>query len=142
MNFLDRESIFTATPAGEKIESFPDWKLSGGGPNVGVSTYDANRYPPCVFSTYFVSEEKVKSLIDLLSAGSSQRLTPTEAVCAFLWRHVIKARNLDVRQYPESKLSIPVNTRTKMNDPMCCPRYWGNLSEPNAVRSQTCANPD
>lgn len=95
--------------------------------------YNPELSPPVQFATYFISEKKLEDLRQRLSSGTGYGPNVTEAVCAFLWKHVVKARNIDCEQYPETKLSVTVNTRLKMRNPICSPVYWGNLSEPNAV---------
>lgn len=95
--------------------------------------YDPVLSPPVQFATYFISESNLVRLKQRLSADKERTPSATEAVCAFLWKHVVRARNIDCDKYPETKLSITVNTRSRMRNPVCSPAYWGNLSEPNAV---------
>jgi hypothetical protein len=131
----NRVAIFNPTPSGTVCD-FPGWKLACEGETVsGVSRYDIHQYPSVKFASYFISAANISRLIAMLSTGSAQGPSPTEAICAFIWRNVVKARNINADEFPESRLSIPVNTRTRMQDPLCSPRYWGNLSEPNAVRA-------
>jgi len=117
-----------------KLDQFPDWKLvQDHDAFLNPCDYDPELSPPVQFATYFISEKKLKDLRQRLSSGTGYGPNVTEAVCAFLWKHVVKARNIDCEQYPETKLSVTVNTRSKMRNPICSPVYWGNLSEPNAV---------
>jgi hypothetical protein len=117
-----------------ELEQFPDWKLvQGHEAFLNPCDYNPELSPPVQFSTYFISEYNLKELRHRLSTDAGYGPSMTEAVCALLWKHVVKARNIDCEQYPETKVSVTVNTRSKMRNPICSPVYWGNLSEPNAV---------
>ena len=50
-----------------------------------------------------------------------------------MWLHVVRARNIDLNEYPEAKLSLTVNARTRMSNPNVPKYFWGNMCEPNAV---------
>lgn len=116
------------------LDQFPDWKLvQDHDAFLNPCDYDPELSPPVQFATYFISETNLGRLKERLSTNTDRILSTTETVCAFLWKHVVKARNIDCELYPETKLSVTVNTRSRMKNPVCSPAYWGNLSEPNAV---------
>ena len=116
------------------LDEFPDWKLVQDEDKfLNPCDYDPTRSPPVQFATYFIPEDKLRLLKQSQSTQSDKAPSSNEAVCAFLWKHVVKARGIDCDSYPETKLSITVNTRARMRNPICSPAYWGNLSEPNAV---------
>lgn len=116
------------------LEQFPDWKLvQDHDAFLNPCDYDPELSPPVQFATYFISETNLGKLKERLSTNSDRISSTTETVCAFLWKHVVKARNINCDLYPETKLSVTVNTRSRMKNPVCSPAYWGNLSEPNAV---------
>jgi hypothetical protein len=133
ISLLDRKSVINPE-ADVILGDFPDWKLVQETDQfLNPCDYDPTKSPPVRFATYFVSEDNLRSLRQSQSTESGHAPSSTEAVCAFLWKHVVIARGTDCVKYPETKLSVTVNTRTRMTDPICSPAYWGNLSEPNAV---------
>jgi hypothetical protein len=133
ISLLDRKSVINPE-ADVLLGDFPDWKLVQETDQfLNPCDYDPTKSPPVRFATYFVSEDNLRSLRQSQSTESGHAPSSTEAVCAFLWKHVVIARGTDCVKYPETKLSVTVNTRTRMTDPICSPAYWGNLSEPNAV---------
>lgn len=133
ISFLDRTSVIHPE-LDVKLEDFPDWKLVGADAAfLNPCDYSPETSPPVEYATYFISEANLQRLKQKLSAESENRPTTIEAACAFLWKHTVKARGIDTEKYPETKLSITVNTRARMKNPGCSSVYWGNLSEPNAV---------
>lgn len=133
ISILDRKRVIDPE-ADVKLDQFPDWKLvQDRDAFLNPCDYDLESSPPVQFATYFISEKRLEELRQRLSSDTGHGPNITEAVCAFLWKHVVKARNIDCEQYPETKLSVTVNTRPNMRNPICSPVYWGNLSEPNAV---------
>jgi hypothetical protein len=133
ISFLDRKSVINPE-ADVLLGDFPDWKLvQDHDAFLNPCDYDPTQNPPVQFATYFASEDKLRRLKQSQSAESGKAPSSTEAVCAFLWKHVVNARGTDCERYPETKLSITVNTRARMKNPICSAAYWGNLSEPNAV---------
>jgi hypothetical protein len=133
ISFLDRNHVIDPD-ADVKLDQFPDWKLvQDHDAFLNPCDFDPELNPPVQFATYFVSESNLDRLRQKLSTSTGHIPSMTEAVCAFLWKHVVRARNTDCEQYPETKLSVTVNTRSRMRNPICSPVYWGNLSEPNAV---------
>jgi hypothetical protein len=133
ISFLDRKSVIDPE-LDVRLDQFPDWKLVQD-PNsfLDPTDFDPELNPPVTFATYYISEAKAEALRQRMITQSGHLPSATEAVCAFMWKHVVKARNVDHEKYPETKLSITVNTRARMRNPVCSPAYWGNLSEPNAV---------
>lgn len=133
ISFLDRKSVINPE-ADVLLGDFPDWKLvQDHDAFLNPCDYDPTKSPPVQFATYFASEDKLRLLKQSQATESGKAPNSTEAVCAFLWKHVVNARGTDCAKYPETKLSITVNTRGRMKNPICSPAYWGNLSEPNAV---------
>jgi hypothetical protein len=130
---LDRKSVIN--PEGDVLlGEFPDWKLVQDTDDfLNPCDFDPTKSPPVQFATYFMSEDKLRLLKQGQSTASGDTPSSTDAVCAFLWKHVVIARGIDCDRYPETKLSVTVNTRMRMKNPICSPAYWGNLSEPNAV---------
>ncbi|KAJ6132656.1 hypothetical protein N7471_007871 [Penicillium samsonianum] len=61
------------------------------------------------------------------------KLGTVETLGAFIWRHIIVARNIDSQRYPEAKLSITIDARGRTKNPNVPSNYWGNFAEPNAV---------
>lgn len=113
------------------LDDFPDWKRAGQGfeSEQSLELKPASRAD---FATYYISHENIGRLKSRLSSTSGFRPCTSEAIAAFLWRHVVLARNIDAKRYPEAKLSMTVDTRLRM-DPKVPGTYWGNLAEPNAV---------
>lgn len=133
ISLLDRKRVIDPR-VDVVLDQFPDWKLvQDDDAFLNPCDYDPELSPPVQFATYFISETNLGKLKQRLSTNTERILSTTETVCAFLWKHVVKARNIDCELYPETKLSVTVNTRSRMKNPVCSPAYWGNLSEPNAV---------
>lgn len=117
-----------------KLEDFPDWMpaLSEEDALKGTS-YDPASLPKVKYATYFISAANIKRLRNKLRGIDGIVPSTIEAAGAFLWASVLQAREIDIERYPEAKLSITIDARTRMKDPIVSPMYWGNMSEPNAV---------
>ncbi|KAJ4244188.1 hypothetical protein NW762_014569 [Fusarium torreyae] len=133
IQFPQRHNIVDGDP-NVSVEELPHWKLTDGqGDFLSPTTYKA--YEKFDHATYFISSEK----LDLLKSRILKALAPStksgkvEALCAFIWHHIVLARNIDPQQYPEAKLAITVNARSCMKDLAVPSNYWGNFAEPNAV---------
>jgi len=133
ISLLERKSVIDPE-TDVLLDDFPDWKLAQDHDDfLNPCDYDPTISPPVRFATYFASEEQLRLMKQSQATESGKAPSSTEAICAFLWKHVVNARNIDCERYPETKLSITVNARMRMKNPICSPAYWGNLSEPNAV---------
>lgn len=133
ISFLERESV-VAAHAGVKITEFENWKPVGaGGSFLNPTSFDAEKYPPVKYATYFISEPRVQELRQRLASKDGKKSSSIEAVGAFLWMHTVRSRKIDLERYPEAKLSVTVDARVRMQSKPVCAMYWGNFSEPNAV---------
>ena len=137
VDIRDRGTI-TSGDNGVTLGDFPDWRhVQGVGDNTEVAlkgtSYGNTPIPEVRCAIYYISEASMKRLRDRLTRPNDFCPSVVEAACAFLWSSVLQAREVDTAQYPEAKLSITIDTRARMRDPIVSPSYWGNLSEPNAV---------
>ncbi|KAF4447669.1 hypothetical protein F53441_8815 [Fusarium austroafricanum] len=133
VQLLDRHDIVKGD-LNTTLEEFPHWKLAEDDDKfLSPTEHD----PDEVFesATYFIPADKITQLKkQILSTMPPTPKTGTvAALCAFLWRHVVIARDIDCRKYPEAKLAITVDARPRMKSPMIPSTYWGNFAEPNAV---------
>lgn len=113
ISILDRKRVIDPE-VDVKLDQFPDWELAQDRDAFLKSCdYDPESSPPVQFATYFISEKRLEELRQRLSSDTGYGPNMIEAVCAFLWKHVVKARNIDCERYPETKLSVTVNTRPK-----------------------------
>lgn len=131
--FTERTTIIPPEP-GVCLDDLPNWKLA----NARSKFLDPTSYKPALlpqvkYATYFISGQNLARLRSNLRGVSGSRMSIIEALGAFLWMHVLRARNIDTERYPQAKLSITVDARSRMTDRAVSPRYWGNFSEPNAV---------
>ncbi|KAI7763068.1 hypothetical protein LZL87_011211 [Fusarium oxysporum] len=137
---LDRSSVVE----GEQdviLEDFPDWKLTETSSTfLNPTDYEAAEVQSVEHGIFSISAEKLSLLKNhVLKGATNTKLSTTEAVCAFLWRHVVLARQIDHHRYPEAKLSITVDARERMENPPLPSNYWGNFAEPNAVARASVA---
>ncbi|KAF5620069.1 hypothetical protein F52700_11389 [Fusarium sp. NRRL 52700] len=133
VQLLDRHDIVKGD-LNTTLEEFPHWKLAEDDARfLNPTQYDSDE----VFesATYFIPADKIAQLKTriLSTMPSTTKVGTVTALCAFLWRHVVLARGIDCRKYPEAKLAITVDARTRMKSPAIPSTYWGNFSEPNAV---------
>ncbi|KAG4426530.1 hypothetical protein IFR04_000412 [Cadophora malorum] len=132
IEFGDRQTIITPD-IHASLQDLPDWRLVTPGEEfLNPTHYDPASLSGLQCAIYYISEERIKELKDVIAA-SCQRPSASEAICALLWRHVVRARNIDSSEYPEAKLSLTVNARARMSNPMVPRYFWGNMCEPNAV---------
>ncbi|KAG6994501.1 Acyltransferase easC [Fusarium oxysporum f. sp. conglutinans] len=137
---LDRSSVVEGEQ-GVVLEDFPDWKLTETSSTfLNPTDYKATEVQSVEHGIFSISAAKLSLLKDhVLKGATNAKLSTTEAVCAFLWRHVVLARQIDHHKYPEAKLSITVDARERMENPPLPSNYWGNFAEPNAVARASVA---
>ncbi|EXM18724.1 hypothetical protein FOTG_13253 [Fusarium oxysporum f. sp. vasinfectum 25433] len=137
---LDRSSVVEGEQ-GVVLEDFPDWKLTETSSTfLNPTDYKAAEVQSVEHGIFSISAAKLSLLKDhVLKGATNAKLSTTEAVCAFLWRHVVLARQIDHHKYPEAKLSITVDARERMENPPVPSNYWGNFAEPNAVARASVA---
>ncbi|ENH70061.1 Anthranilate N-benzoyltransferase protein 1 [Fusarium oxysporum f. sp. cubense race 1] len=137
---LDRSSVVEGEQ-GVVLEDFPDWKLTETSSTfLNPTDYEAAEVQSVEHGIFSISAAKLSLLKDhVLKGATNAKLSTTEAVCAFLWRHVVLARQIDHHKYPEAKLSITVDARERMENPPLPSNYWGNFAEPNAVARASVA---
>lgn len=130
--FADRATIITPD-IHASLEDLPDWRLvSPGEQFLNPTNYDAASLLDLKCAIYYISEERINRLRDAI-AVPNLRPSGSEAISSLLWLHVVRARNVDLNKYPEAKLSITVNARARMSNPIVPKYFWGNMCEPNAV---------
>ncbi|KAM0283571.1 hypothetical protein ACHAO9_009676 [Fusarium lateritium] len=131
---LDRSS-FVKGEQGVVLEDFPEWKLTAESSTfLNPTAYEVTEVQSVEHGIFSISAEKLSLLKNhVLKGAENTKLSTTEALCAFLWRHVVRARQIDRHKYPEAKLSITVDARGRMEHPPLPSDYWGNFAEPNAV---------
>ncbi|OBT59512.1 hypothetical protein VE04_00547 [Pseudogymnoascus sp. 24MN13] len=130
--FADRATIITPD-IHASLEDLPDWRLvSPGEEFLNPTNYDAASLSDLKCAIYYISEERISQLRDAI-AVPTLRPSGSEAISSLLWLHVVRARNVDLNKYPEAKLSITVNARARMSNPIVPKYFWGNMCEPNAV---------
>ncbi|PNP61592.1 hypothetical protein FNYG_13663 [Fusarium nygamai] len=131
---LDRSSVVEGEQ-GVTLEEFPDWKLTETSSTfLNPTNYEVAEVQSVEHGIFFISAENLSLLKNhVLKGAANTKLSTTEAICAFLWRHVVMARQIDHHRYPEAKLSITVDARERMENPPLPSNYWGNFAEPNAV---------
>ncbi|KAJ5128660.1 hypothetical protein N7448_002377 [Penicillium atrosanguineum] len=117
------------------LEEFPHWKLAEDTTEfLNPTVYRASEIPTFEYATYFISAEKLALLKSRISNNVPEtKLGTVETLGAFIWRHIIVARNINPRRYPEAKLSITIDARGRTKNPNVPSNYWGNFAEPNAV---------
>ncbi|CVL13508.1 hypothetical protein LB506_009083 [Fusarium annulatum] len=137
---LERSSVVEGEQ-GVTLEEFPDWKLTETSSTfLNPTNYAAAEVQSIEHGIFSISGEDLSLLKNHVSKGATNtKLSTTEAICAFLWRHVVLARQIDHHQYPEAKLSITVDSRERMENPPLPSNYWGNFAEPNAVARASVA---
>ncbi|KAG7422914.1 Acyltransferase easC [Fusarium oxysporum f. sp. raphani] len=137
---LDRSSVVEGEQ-GVVLEDLPDWKLTETSSTfLNPTDYEATEVQSVEHGIFSISAAKLSLLKDhVLKGAINAKLSTTEAVCAFLWRHVVLARQIDHHKYPEAKLSITVDARERMENPPLPSNYWGNFAEPNAVARASVA---
>lgn len=137
---LDRSSVVEGEQ-GVDLEDFPDWKLTETSSTfLNPTDYKAAEVQSVEHGIFSISAAKLSLIKDhVLKGATNAKLSTTEAVCAFLWRHVVLARQIDHHKYPEAKLSITVDARERMENPPLPSNYWGNFAEPNAVARASVA---
>ncbi|KAF4415547.1 trichothecene 3-O-acetyltransferase [Fusarium acutatum] len=137
---LERSSVVEGE-RGVTVEEFPDWKLTETSSNfLNPTNYEAAEVQSIEHGVFSISVEKLSLLKNhVLKSAANTKLSTTEAICAFLWRHVVLARQIDHHRYPEAKLSITVDARERMENPPLPSNYWGNFAEPNAVARASVA---
>ncbi|KAK7417276.1 hypothetical protein QQX98_004710 [Neonectria punicea] len=134
IQFLERSGLVEGDQS-VTLEEFPHWRLAEDTTKfLNPTVYKASEVPTFEYATYFISAEKLALLRSRISAKVPEtKLGTVEALGAFLWRHVVVARDIDPQTYPEAKLSITINARGRMKSPDVPSTYWGNFAEPNAV---------
>lgn len=134
IHLLERSSVVEGDKS-VKIQEFPHWRLAEATTEfLNPTAYGASEIPTFQYATYFISAEKLALLKRRISNNVPEtKLGTVETLGAFIWRHVIVARNIDPRTYPEAKLSITIDARGRMKTPNVPSNYWGNFAEPNAV---------
>ncbi|KAF4960443.1 hypothetical protein FGADI_933 [Fusarium gaditjirri] len=137
---LDRSSVVEGEQ-GVVLEDFPDWKLTETSSTfLNPTDYEAAEVQSVEHGVFSISAEKLSLLkAHVLKGAINTKLSTTEAICAFLWRHVVLARQIDPHKYPEAKLSVTVDSRERMENPPLPSNYWGNFAEPNAVARASVA---
>ncbi|OBT65141.1 hypothetical protein VE03_04739 [Pseudogymnoascus sp. 23342-1-I1] len=132
IDFSDRVTIITPD-LHASLEDLPDWRLVTPGEQfLNPTHYDAASLSKLQCAIYYISEERISQLRDAI-AVPTLRPSTSEAISSLLWLHVVRARNIDLNKYPEAKLSLTVNARARMCNPIVPKYFWGNLCEPNAV---------
>lgn len=116
-----------------ELEQFPHWKRTGELESFLEPVLFDSVATPVRYSIYSISETKSQELRDRLNREGGVKVSISDAISAFIWMHVLRARNIDTETYPSSKLSITVDARSRMTDCLVPTGYWGNFSEPNAV---------
>ncbi|KAF4336783.1 trichothecene 3-o-acetyltransferase [Fusarium beomiforme] len=131
---LDRSSVVEGEQ-GVTLEEFPDWKLTEDSSSfLNPTDYEPSEVQSVEHAIFSISENKLASIKEhVLNGTTNTKLSTNEAVCAFLWRHVVLARQINPHEYSEAKLSITVDSRERMENPPLPSNYWGNFAEPNAV---------
>ncbi|KAF5716905.1 trichothecene 3-o-acetyltransferase [Fusarium mundagurra] len=131
---LDRSSVVEGEQ-GVTLKEFPDWKLTETSSTfLNPTNYEVAEVQSVEHGIFFISAENLSLLKNhVLKGATNTKLSTTEAICAFLWRHIVLARQIDHHRYPEAKLSITVDARGRMENPPLPSNYWGNFAEPNAV---------
>ncbi|KAF4465992.1 trichothecene 3-O-acetyltransferase [Fusarium albosuccineum] len=116
------------------LEELPDWKLTEDSAGfLNPVAYESVKLDKFEYAIFYISAEKMSLLKRfVLNSTPEVKFSTTEALGAFLWRHVVLAREIDPQEYPEAKLSITIDARGRTN-PSTPSNYWGNFSEPNAV---------
>ncbi|KAH7128083.1 hypothetical protein B0J13DRAFT_453820 [Dactylonectria estremocensis] len=134
IRFLERSSVVEGDQ-GMSLEDFPNWKLAEDAAGfLNPKDYEASEIPTFEYATYFISAEKLALLRNRVSSKVPElSLSITDILGAFLWRHVVVAREIDPQRYPEARLSVTVDSRGRMENPTVPTDYWGNFAEPNAV---------
>lgn len=139
IDFANRATIITPD-LNASLKDLPDWRLVTPGEQfLNPTHYDAALLSNLQCAIYYISEERITQLRDAIAA-STQRPSASEAISSLLWLHVVRARNIDVNKYPEAKLSLTVNARARMTNPMVPKYFWGNMCEPNAVARMPTAD--
>ena len=139
INFADRATIITPN-LHTSLEDLPDWRLVTPGEQfLNPTHYDAASLSDLRCAIYYISEERINQLRDAI-AESTLRPSASEAISSLLWLHVVRARNIDLNEYPEAKLSLTVNSRARMSNPIVPKYFWGNMCEPNAVARMPTAD--
>ncbi|KAF5589867.1 hypothetical protein FPANT_6200 [Fusarium pseudoanthophilum] len=133
VQLLDRHDVVKGD-LNTTLEEFPHWKLAEDNDKfLNPTEYGSDE----VFESaiYFIPADKIALLKTriLSTMPSTTKAGTVAALCAFLWRHVVLARDIDCRKYPDAKLAITVDARTRMESPVIPSTYWGNFAEPNAV---------
>lgn len=131
IEFLERTQV-VGEESGVALEEFPDWKLASSDVE-SEQSLDPATTPRADYATYFIPHKSIDLLKDRFRSPDGFRPRGTEALGAFIWRHIVMARDIDPKRYPEAKLSMTVDTRLRMDEPKVPGTYWGNLAEPNAV---------
>ncbi|WPG98194.1 Hypothetical protein R9X50_00098100 [Acrodontium crateriforme] len=128
------ERVGIVSPStGVHLEEFPHWKRTSGMESFLDPVSFDGEATPVRYSIYSISETKSQELRDRLVQEGGVKVSISDAISAFIWVHVLRARNIDTDAYPNSKLSITVDARSRMTDCHVPTGYWGNFSEPNAV---------
>lgn len=132
--FLERSTVVDAT-LNVKLEEFPDWKLAENTIDfLNPTVYRPGEISGFQYAIYFISSEKLALFKRRISLNTPElKLSTTEILSAFLWPHVVVARDINPQTYPEARLSLAVDARSRMRSPSVPRNYWGNFSEPNAV---------
>lgn len=135
---LDREAVVEGDD-GVTLEAMPNWKLAESSASfLNPTVYTPSEVADFENAIYYISADNLALLKYHISSGNPDvRFGTTVSLSAFLWRHVLLARNIDPREYPETRLSITIDARERMKGPSVPSNYWGNFSEPNAVAKIT-----
>ncbi|EWG51073.1 hypothetical protein FVEG_10176 [Fusarium verticillioides 7600] len=140
VQLLDRHDVVKGD-LNTTLEEFPNWKMAEDKDKfLNPTDYSSDE----VFESaiYFIPADKIALLKTriLSTMPSTTKAGTVTALCAFLWRHVVLARDIDCRKYPDAKLAITVDARTRMESPVIPSTYWGNFAEPNAVAQLSVAS--
>lgn len=134
VRFLERSSVVEGE-LGVTLEECPNWKHAKNSSDfLNPTLYRPSDIATFEYAVYFISAEKLAMLKSRISINTPEiKLSTTEILGAFLWPHVVVAREIDPRTYPEARLSVTVDARGLMKNPKVPLNYWGNFAEPNAV---------
>lgn len=124
------------------MDEFPNWRYADP-EKVHVMPIkpqeEVETIPKAQYAVFYISEERMKALADFISTDEI-KISAVEAIGSFLWQQITMARAIDVKKYPEAKLSVTVDTRRCMDEPVLPTNYWGNFSEVSTSISSCCVN--
>lgn len=137
ISFCERTDVVEPDNDGLHMDEFPNWRYADPA-KVHVLPVkpqeEVELIPKAQYAVFYISEEKQKALANFISTDEI-KISPIEAIGSFLWQQITMTRGIDVKKYPEAKLSVTVDTRRCMDDPVLPTNYWGNFSEVRSKRS-------